>query len=185
MENFKDKYQTNLPEITSQETQEAAPTSDNEVGTQAGEQGLQPDLCDPESTGLDTLLKRLMDPNTQPEPLDKPKSLTASKRPRNKRKLKQPNASAKLSYNPPMYGGKSNSNKDSTIEPMHKKRKTSPSAGTQSDYVAPKQAPKQIKEPISREETKPGLRRSPRMPRATAKYWDSIKAELRNPNQDE
>ena len=84
-----------------------------------------------------------------------------------------------------MYGGNSNSNKDSTVEPMHKKRKTSPSAGTQSDYVAPKQAPKQIKEPISREETKPGLRRSPRMPRATAKYWDSIKAELRNPNQDE
>ena len=97
MENFKDKYQTNLPEITSQETQEATPTSDNEIGTQAGEQGLQPDLCDPESTGLDTLLKRLMDPNTQPEPLDKPKSLTASKRPRNKRRLKQANSSAKPS----------------------------------------------------------------------------------------
>ena len=77
-----------------------------------------------------------------------------------------------------MYGGNSNSNKDSTIEPMHKKRKLLPSVGTQSDYFAPKQAPKQIKEPISREETKPGLRRSPRMPRATAKYWDSIKAEL-------
>ena len=81
MENFKDKYQTNLPEITSQETQEAAPTSDNEVGTQAEERGFQPILCDPESTGLKTLLKRLMDPNTQSEPLDKPKLLTASKRP--------------------------------------------------------------------------------------------------------
>ena len=30
-----------------------------------------------------------------------------------------------------------------------------------------------------------GLRRSPRMPTATARYWNSIKAELRNPNQDE
>ena len=185
MENFKEKYQPNLPEITSWETQEAEPTADNEVGTQAEEQGFQPDLCDPESTGLNTLLKRLLDPNTQSEPLDKPKLLTASKRPRNKRKAKQPTAPAKPSYNPPMYGGNSNSNKDSTVEPMHKKRKLLPSAGTQSDYVAPKQAPKQIKELVPRGDTKPGLRRSPRMPRATAKYWDSIKAELRNPNQDE
>ena len=51
MENFKEKYQTNLPEITSQEIQEAAPTSDNEVGTQAEEQGSQPDLCDPDQQG--------------------------------------------------------------------------------------------------------------------------------------
>ena len=84
-----------------------------------------------------------------------------------------------------MYGGKTNNNKDNTAETMHKRRKTLPSAGTQSDYIAPKQAPKQIKEPISRKETKTGHRRSPRMPRATAKYWESIKAELRNPNQDE
>ena len=126
-----------------------------------------------------------MDPNTQPEPLDKPKSLTASKRPRNKRKLNQANASAKPSYNPPMYGGKSNINEDDTVETVHKRRKTLTNAGTQNDYMAPKQAPKQIKEPISRKETKTGHRRSPRMPRATAKYWESIKAELRNPNQDE
>ena len=33
-----------------------------------GKQGLQPNLCDQESTGLDTLLKGLMDPNTQPKP---------------------------------------------------------------------------------------------------------------------
>ena len=61
-----------------------------------------------------------MDPNTQPEPLDKPKLLTASKRPRNKRKLKQANALAKPSYNPPMYGERSNSNKDNTVEPNFK-----------------------------------------------------------------
>ena len=142
-------------------------------------------MVDSESAELNALLKRLWDPNTQSEPLDKPKSLVSSKRPRNKRKAKQPDAPTKPSYNPPMYGGSSNSNKDSTDEPMHKKRKLLPSAGKQSDYVAPKQAPEQIKEPVSRKDTKPGLRRSPRMPRATAKYWDSIKAELRNPNQDE
>ena len=55
MENFKEKYQPNLPEITSQETQEPEPTTDKEVGTQAEEQGSQPDLCDLESTGLNTL----------------------------------------------------------------------------------------------------------------------------------
>ena len=126
-----------------------------------------------------------MDPNTQSEPLEKQKLLTASKRPRNKRKLNQANASAKPSYNPPMYGGKPNNNEDNTVETVHKRRKTSPSAGTQNDYIAPKQAPKQIKEPILTKETKTGHRRSPRMPRATAKYWESIKAELRNPNQDE
>ena len=84
-----------------------------------------------------------------------------------------------------MYGDSSNSNKDSTDEPMHKKRKLLPSAGKQSDYVAPKQAPEQIKELVSRKDAKPRLRRSPRMLRATAKYWNSIKAELRNPDQDE
>ena len=57
-----------MPEIAPQEIQESTPTSDNEIGTQAGKQGLQPNLCNQESTGLDTLLKGLMDPNTQPEP---------------------------------------------------------------------------------------------------------------------
>ena len=104
-----------------------------------------------------------MDPNTQSEPLDKPKWLTASKRPRNKRKLNQANASAKLSYNPPMYGGKPNNNEYNTVETVHKRRKTSPSAGMQNDYI---KAPKQI----STKETKTGHRRLPRMPRATAKY---------------
>ena len=52
-------------------------------------------------------------------------------------------------------------------------------------FIATKKAPKQIKEPISKTETKVIHRRSPRMPSATAKYWESIKAKLRNPNQDE
>ena len=60
-----------------------------------------------------------MDPNTHPEPQDKPKSLTTYKRPRNKRKLKQANASAKPSYNPPMYGEKPKNNEYNTIEEIN------------------------------------------------------------------
>ena len=57
-----------MPEKAPQEAQKPTPPSDNEIGTQAGKQGLQPNLCNQESTGLVTLLKGLMDPNTQPEP---------------------------------------------------------------------------------------------------------------------
>ena len=84
-----------------------------------------------------------------------------------------------------MYGGNTNSNKDSTDEPMHKKGKLLLNAQNKNDYVEPKQAPKQLKEQVPRKNAESGLRRSPRMPTATAKYWNSIKAELRNPNQDE
>ena len=57
-----------MPEIAPQEAQESTPTSNKEIGRQADEQGLQLNLRNQESTGLDTLLKGLMDPNTQPEP---------------------------------------------------------------------------------------------------------------------
>ena len=57
-----------MPEKAPQEAQKPTPPSDNEIGTQAGKQGLQPNLWNQESTGLDTLLKGLMDPNTRPKP---------------------------------------------------------------------------------------------------------------------
>ena len=88
--------------ITSQETQEPIPADDNEVGMQTGDHRLQQAMCSSEPTELDTLLKKIMDPNTQSELLDKPKSLTTSKRPRNKRKLNQAKPPAKPSYNPPV-----------------------------------------------------------------------------------
>ena len=90
-------------------------------------------MCNPQSTGFDILLWKIMDPNTQPEPLDKPKSLTASKRPRPKRKLNQANTSAKPSYNPPIYGGKSNNNENNTVQTVHKRRKTSINVVTQNE----------------------------------------------------
>ena len=113
MEIFKEKHLPNLPEINPQGTPEQEATTNNEVGTQAEGQGAQPDLVDSESAELNALLKRLLDPNIQSEPLDKPMSLASSKRLRNKRKAKQPAAPTKSSYNPPTYVGKSNSNKDS------------------------------------------------------------------------
>ena len=62
MENLKNGHLYSLPAITSQETQEATPASDSEVGTQTGEQRLQQAMCNPESTGLDTLLKKNNEP---------------------------------------------------------------------------------------------------------------------------
>ena len=153
MENFKNKHQTSLPAITSQETQEATPASDSEVGTQTGEQRLQQAMCNPESTELDTLLKKIMDPNTQSELLDKPKSLTTSKRPRNKRKLNQANPPAKPSYYPPVAEKSSGNNENDTVaenEPVHKRKKTKVDTCTQNKYVSPKQAPKHIKEQTSK-----------------------------------
>ena len=50
---------------------------------------------------------------------------------------------------------------------MRKKRKLLPSARKQSDYVKPKQAPKQLNKPVSRKNAETRLRRSPRMPTAT------------------
>ena len=48
MENFKGKHPSNLPQINPQGTPEPDATTKNEVGTQAKEQGSQPELVDPE-----------------------------------------------------------------------------------------------------------------------------------------
>ena len=70
--------------------------------------------------------------------------------------------------------GENSSNKEndtvSENKPVHKRRRTRMNASAQNKYISPKQAPKQIKEPVPNNETKTGHRRSPRMPRATAKY---------------
>ena len=87
-----------------------------------------------------------------------------------------------------MAGENSSNKENDTVgekEPVYKRRKTRIIASTQKIYISQKQAPKQIKEPVSNTETKTGHRKSPKMPRAPAKYWESIMAELRNPNEDE
>ena len=91
-----------MPTVTYHKTQEPLPTDNNEFEMQTGEQGLQQAMCTSELAGLDTLLQKIMDPNTQAELLKKPKSLKTSKRPRNKRKSTQEKLPLKPSYNPPI-----------------------------------------------------------------------------------
>ena len=126
MDKFKEQHPPNQSEVNHQGATEPEATNNGEVKTQ--QQKYQQNSADFESAELNVLLKLVLDPSTQLQPLDKPKSLVSSKRPRNKRKAKQPNAPTKPSYNPPIYRGNTNSNKDSTDEPMHKKRKLLPSA---------------------------------------------------------
>ena len=144
-------------------------------------------MCSSEKTELDTLLKKIMDPNTQSELLDKPKLLTTSKRPRNKRKLNQAKPPVKPSYNPPVAEKSSIDNENDTVvknKPAPKMRKINVSTNTQNKYISPKQAPKYIKEPNSNNKIKTGYRRSPRVPRVTTKYLESIKAELKDSGDD-
>ena len=123
------------------------PADDNEVGKQTGDQRLQQAMCNSEPIELDTLLQKIMDPNTQSELLDKPKLLTTSKRPRNKRKPNQAKPPVKPSYNPPIAEKSSSNNKNDTVvenEPVHKRRKTKVDTSTQNKYISIKQAPKHI-----------------------------------------
>ena len=52
-------------------------------------------------------------------------------------------------------------------------------------YMSPIKAPKHIEESNSNQEIITEYRRSSRVPRVTAKYLESIKAELRNSDEDE
>ena len=68
---------------------------------------------------------------------------------------------------------------------QHQKgEKTNVNTNPKNRYILPKQAPKHIKESNSNQEISTGYRRSPRVPKVTAKYLESIKAELRNPDED-
>ena len=129
-----------------------------------------------------------MDPNTQSELLEKPKLLKTFKRPRNKIKTMQSKPSVKSSYNPPVAERSSiEDDKDPVAnnEPTPKKRKTSVKTNPRNRYISPTQALKHIKESNSNQEISTEYRRSPRVTRVTAKYLESIKAKLRNSDEDE
>ena len=101
LDNFKKGHQVSLSEITHQSSQEADQLYNSEDEAQTGDQRLHQAMSSTSPTGLDTLLQRVMDPNTQLELLEKPKNLTTSKRPRNKRKEKQSKSSEKPLYHLP------------------------------------------------------------------------------------
>ena len=97
MEKFKEQHPPNPSAINHQGAPEPEATDNSEVEAQTQEQEIQQNSVDSESAELNALLKLVLDPNTQSQPLDKPKSLVSLKRPRNKRKAKQPNAPTKPS----------------------------------------------------------------------------------------
>ena len=121
MENFKEQHPPIPSAINHQGAPEPEATDNSEVETQTKEQESQQNLVDSESAELNALLKMVLDPSTQSQPLDKPKSLVSSKRPRKKRKAKQPNAPTKPSYNPPMYRGNTNSTRIALMNPCTRK----------------------------------------------------------------
>ena len=188
LENFKNGHQVTLPAIIYQETQEPVPADDNTYGTQTGDQRLQQAMSSSELTELDTLLQKIMDPDTQSELLEKLKLLTTAKRQKNKRKSTQSKPLIKPSYNPPVAERSSiEDDKDPVAnnEPTPKRRRRSVNTNPRSRYISPTSAPKHIKESNSNQEISTEYRRSSRVPRVTAKYLESIKAELRNSDEDE
>ena len=93
----------------------------------------------------------------------------------------------KPSYKPPV------SNRDITeddtnstpVDPTPKGRKRHGDSSTRDKYPAPAKVPKNMKEPNAAQQPSTGLRRSPRVPRVTAKYLESIKAELKDPDESD
>ena len=138
-------------------------------------------------TGLDTLLQKVMDPNTQSELLENLKNLTTSKRPRNKRKEKQSKSSEKPLYHLPKVDDNSTEQSASlptNEEPEAKRKRLDERETLRHKYHSPTQAPKNFKEAKPDQTDTIQYRRSPRVPRVVAKYLGSIKAEL-NDSDDE
>ena len=88
LENFKKGHQVSIPEITQQSSESTTQQNNSDEEVQTGDQRLHQAMSSTSPTGLDTLLQKVMDSNTQSELLEKPKNLATSKRPKNKRKEK-------------------------------------------------------------------------------------------------
>ena len=86
MNRFKEQHPSSKPDVSYQGTTETKATNNDEVKTQ--QQESQQSSTESESAELNALLKLVLDPSTQSQPLDKPKTLVSSKRPRNKRNAK-------------------------------------------------------------------------------------------------
>ena len=88
LENFKKGLQTSTPEITHQDVDKPMQPTNSEEEMQTGDQRIHQAVDNPSPTGLDELLQKIIDPHIQSQQLDTPKSLSTSKRPRNKKKIK-------------------------------------------------------------------------------------------------
>ena len=75
--------------------------TNSEEEMQTGDQRINQAMSSTSPTGLDALLQKVIDPNTQSKHLEKPKNLAASRGPKNKRKEKQSKSSEKPTYHLP------------------------------------------------------------------------------------
>ena len=104
------------------------------------------------------------------------------------RRLTESKPHVKPAYSPPVADSDSIENDNGSVavdETAPKRRKRDVDISTKNKYKSPTQAPKHIKESNSNQKVITELRRSPRVPRVTLKYLEGIKAELRDPDEDE
>ena len=139
LEDFKKGHQVSIPEITHQGSESTTQQNNSEEDIQTGDQRLHQAMSSTSPTGLDALLQKIMDPHTQSQQLDKPKNLSTSKRPRNKRKEKHSKSSEKSTYQLPKSDDAANT------EPEPKRRKLDKKESSKQRYHSPKRAPKTLR----------------------------------------
>ena len=150
-----------------------------------------------------------MDTTMTPDPLDVPGSFANSKRPRNKRKVKETKGPSKPQYHIPKQAPKDskqskNHNKEKEVEnePKTNRQKKETKRSQEPQYHPPQQVPEELELPMEQvneangenieernnvpqvENTTNQLRRSRRLPRASAKYLESIRAELQGSDSE-
>ena len=154
---------------------------------QTGDQRIHQAVSNPSPTGLDALLRKIMDPHIQSQQLDTPKSLSTSKRPRNKKKDKFLKSTGKSTYQPPKAdsaAAEQDTQLPANIEPEPKRRKLDKKESPKDKYHSPKRAPKNIKDTRRDQPDNIQLRRSSRVPKVTTRYLDSIQAQLRDSDEE-
>ena len=128
-----------------------------------------------------------MDPNTKSKHLEKPKNLATLKRPKNKRKEKQSKSPEKPIYHLPKVDditAEQNESLPTDAEPESKRIKLYNKEILMHKYHSPKRAPNNLNETKQDQTDSVQYRRSPRVPRVTAKYLESIQAELRDTDDE-
>ena len=208
LEEFKKGIFTDIPRITYEGPDDPDVQKVPEQDIQdheTVEQKLQTAKEKESPSGIDMVLKKLMDTTMTPDPLDVPDSFANSKRPRNKRKNKETKEPSKPQYHIPKQAPKEskrskdhNKEEDVEIKPKIKRQKRENKKSQEQQYHPPQQVPEELELPMEQvneadvenieesnnvsqvENTTNQLRRSRRLPRASAKYLESIRAELQD-----
>ena len=155
--------------------------------------------------GIDLVLKKLMDTTMTPDPLDIPGSLANSKRPRNKRRVKETKGPSKPQYHIPKQipkDSKQSKNHNKQREVEYEPKTNIRKKETKQQYHPPQQVSEELELPMEQvneanvenieegnnvpqvENTTNQLRRSRRLPKASAKYLESIRAELQGSDSE-